>query len=145
MGRWLWIGVVGALAAGAPAAAQPGPGYQIALPERLEIEAGQGEAVSLTIAPASGHVISRTGPLRVSLAATPAEGLDLPRHRYKRAQAADRLADAPRFDLAVRGVRPGRYQLALDILFWLCRGRVCRPIRAERAVEVQVRAAPAPS
>jgi hypothetical protein len=126
------------------AAAPPRPGYQLAVPDTLELIAGRTEAVSLTIAPEPGYAISRTGPLRIALSAEPAGALELPRPRYHRGHAADRLADAPRFDLAVRGVRPGRHRLAIDVLFWLCRGRTCRPVSAAREVTVIVRAAPAP-
>jgi hypothetical protein len=127
------------LAAALPAAAAPPPGYTIALPERIELTAGQGGEVSLTIAPQSGYTISRSGPLRVSLSAQPADAVELPRRRYQRAHAADRLAESPRFDLALRGVRPGSHRLVIDVLFWVCRGRTCRPVRAERAVAIEVR------
>jgi hypothetical protein len=122
--------------AGAAAAEPARPGYRIALPERAELVAGQAGTVSLTIAPQPGHVISRSGPLRVSLAADPA--LELPRRRYQRKHAADHLAEAPRFDLAVRPVRPGQHRLTVDILFWLCRGPTCRPVRASRSVAIDV-------
>jgi hypothetical protein len=128
----------------APAAAAPPTGYQIALPAELALDVGQAGAASLTIAPEPGYTISRTGPLRVALAAEPEAGLELPRRRYQRSHAADRLAEAPRFDLAVRGASAGRYRLTVDILFWLCRGRSCRPVRVARAVDVEVRAAPPP-
>lgn len=136
-----WAALAVAVVAAQPAAAAPPPGFTIALPEQIEVAAGQGGEVSLTIAPQPGYTISRSGPLRVSLSAQPADAVELPRRRYQRAQAADRLAESPRFDLAVRGVRPGRHRLAIDILFWVCRGRTCRPVRAERAVAIEVRAA----
>ena len=125
------------MAAGAAAAPLP-PRYRIALPAELAVDQGQGGALSLTLSPDPGYSISRTGPLVVSLAAP--EGLELPRTRYQRAQAADPQADSPRFDLAVRGARPGRYQLTVELSFWLCRGKVCRPIRASRTVAIEVRA-----
>ncbi len=136
-----WAALAVAVVAALPAAAAPRPGYTIALPERIELAAGQGGEVSLTIAAQPGYTISRSGPLRVSLSAEPADAVELPRRRYHRAHAADRLAEAPRFDLAVRGVRPGRHRLVIDVLFWVCRGRTCRPVRAERAVAIDVRPA----
>jgi hypothetical protein len=134
-----WSAVAVMLAAALPAVAAPRPGYTIALPEQIELTAGQGGEVSLTIAPQSGYIISRSGPLRVSLSAQPADAVELPRRRYQRAHAADRLAESPRFDLALRGVRPGRHRLIIDVLFWVCRGPTCRPVRAERAVAIEVR------
>jgi hypothetical protein len=123
--------------AGAAAAEPARPGYRIALPERAELTAGQSGAVSMTIAAQPGYSISRSGPLRVALSADP-DALELPRRRYQRKHAADRLAEAPRFDLAVRAVRPGQHRLSIDVLFWLCRGRTCRPVRAARSVAVDV-------
>jgi len=143
---WAVAGALGALMAGAPraAGAPARPGYTIALPERFDLVAARAAAVSLTIAPEPGYVISRSGPLRIALSAEPPGAVELPRRRYHRAHAADRLAEAPRFDLAVRAVTPGRHRLTIDLLFWLCRGRTCRPIRAERTVAIEVQAAPAP-
>ncbi len=130
------------LAAG-PAAARAGAPlpdrYQISLPARMELDQGHSGAASLTIAPDPGYAISQTGPLLVALAVSPEPGLELPRRRYHRGQAADRLAAAPRFDLALRAARAGRYRLTVRILFWLCRGRTCRPIRTAREVAVEVR------
>jgi len=122
----------------AAAAAPPPAGYRVSLADRLDLRTGQGGAVSLTIAPAPGYSISQAGPLRVVLSAAPPDGLVLPRRRYSRRHAADRLADAPRFDLAVRAARAGRYRLDVDVRFWLCRGRSCRPIRVDRRVVVDV-------
>jgi hypothetical protein len=131
--------LVAAMAGGASAAPPP-PRYRISLPAQLATDEGQGAAVSLTIVPDASYSISRSGPLRLSLAVQPEAGLELPRTRYQRSHAADPQADAPRFDLALRGVKAGRYQLEVDLSFWLCRGQVCRPIRATRTVAVEVRA-----
>jgi hypothetical protein len=133
-----------ALLTAAPARAEPPAGYAVSIADRLELDEGQGGAASLTIAPQPGYSISTSGPLRVALAADPADGLELPRRRYRRSHAADRVAAAPRFDLAVRGARAGSYRLAVDVRFWLCRGRSCRPVQTSRAVAVTVRP-PAPA
>jgi hypothetical protein len=147
--RTAWLALLaGALPFAALAAAPAGvpAGYQLALPGRIELDEGQGGAVSLAITPDPGYAISRAGPLRIALAAEPGDGLELPRRRYQRGHAADREAAAPRFDLAVRAARAGRYRLAIDVDFWLCRsrGRTCRPVRASRSVAIDVRAPPPP-
>ena len=144
---WLALAAVAgaALSPAVAGAAPPRAGFRVALPGRFDVDQGQSGTVSLTIAPESGYTISQAGPVRVALAAEPAGGLELPRRRYQRGHAADRMADAPRFDLAVHGARAGRYRLAVEVRFWLCRGRTCRPIRVARAVAVEVRAVAAPT
>lgn len=138
MTRAAAIAIVAALAA--PAAA--GTGFAIVLPERVTV-AERGESkVSLTIAPEAGRTVSRKGPLRVTLAAEPADGLELPRRQYRRSDAADALAEAPRFDLAVRGRRPGPARLLVAVRFWLCGRWTCWPVAVERRVAVDVTPAP---
>jgi hypothetical protein len=122
-----------------PAAARAQrPGYELLLPESVVVAEGAEAKVSLTISPAPGRSISRKGPLRVALSAEPADGLVLPRRRYRRADAADVLAESPRFDLAVRGRRAGRHRLRVAVRFWLCGRRTCWPVAAERGVAVEV-------
>jgi hypothetical protein len=128
-----------ALAIAAPAAADP-PRFTISLADQIELDEGEVGTASLTITAEPGYSISQSGPIRIALSAEPAEGLELPRRRYQRGQAADRMAASPRFDLAVRGARAGRYRLAVVVRFWLCRGRSCRPIETGREVAVIVRA-----
>ena len=124
----------------APAAAQPG--FTLVLPDAATVAERADAKVSLTIAPDPGRTVSRKGPLRVRLAAQPADGLELPRRRYRRADAADALAESPRFDLAVRGRRAGRHTLKVAVRFWLCGRSTCWPVAAERSVPVEVTPAP---
>jgi hypothetical protein len=118
------------------------PGYSIVLPAEVAVSERSDARVSLTIAPEPGRTISRKGPLRVTVAADPADGLELPRRRYRRSDAADKLAESPRFDLAVRGRRAGRHRLLVSVRFWLCGRSTCRPVAAERSVPVEVTPAP---
>ena len=128
--------------AAAPAAAAAQPGFTLVLPEAVSVAEKAEAKVSLTIAPDAGRTVSRKGPLRVLLAAEPADGLELPRRRYRRADAADVLAESPRFDLAVRGRRAGRHTLKVAVRFWLCGRSTCWPVAAERTVPVEVTPAP---
>jgi hypothetical protein len=130
-----------ALAPPLPAAAAQ-PGFTIVLPESVSVAEKAATKVSLTIAPDPGRSVSRKGPLRVLLAAEPQDGLELPRRRYRRADAADALAESPRFDLAVRGRRAGRHTLKVTVRFWLCGRSTCWPVAAERSVPVEVTPAP---
>ena len=124
----------------APAAAQPG--FTLVLPDAATVAERADAKVSLTIAPDPGRTVSRKGPLRVRLSAQPEDGLELPRRRYRRADAADALAESPRFDLAVRGRRAGRHTLKVAVRFWLCGRSTCWPVAAERSVPVEVTPAP---
>ena len=128
--------------AAAPVAAAAQPGFTLVLPEAVSVAEKAEAKVSLTIAPDAGRTVSRKGPLRVLLAAEPADGLELPRRRYRRADAADALAESPRFDLAVRGRRAGRHTLKVAVRFWLCGRSTCWPVAAERTVSVEVTPAP---
>ena len=128
--------------AAAPAAAAAQPGFTIVLPEAVSVAEKAEAKVSLTITPDAGRTVSRKGPLRVLLAAEPPDGLELPRRRYRRADAADALAESPRFDLAVRGRRAGRHTLKVAVRFWLCGRSTCWPVAAERTVPIEVTPAP---
>ena len=136
--------------AGIAGAAGPGltapPAYRLELPERLTVERGASGAISLTIAPAQGHVVSRDGPVRIDISAVPDSGLELTKSRYSRAESVDADAAAPRFDLAFVAALPGGYAVAIEVRFWICGSRTCRPVRESRTVDVAVEevAPPAP-
>jgi hypothetical protein len=139
MTRTLALAAVALWPAGAAA-----QGYALRVdPTEVALAPGDAGAVSLTIAPAAGHAIDRDGPLRVRLAAAPAGGIELARAHYRRGDAADAEADAPRFDLRFRAAAAGDYELAVDARFWLCRRYTCRAVRESRRIPVRVRA-PAP-
>lgn len=139
MTRWL-AALALSTALAAPAAAQPG--FAIVLPAEVSVAEKAETKVSLTITPEPGRTISRKAPLRVRLAADPQDGLELPRRRYRRADAADAQAESPRFDLAVRGRRAGRHKLMVSVRFWLCGRSTCWPVAAEKSVPVEVTASP---
>jgi hypothetical protein len=147
--RLSWIVVAGALAqvaigSGDGFADDLPPGYDIKLaPASVEAVTGAEGEVSLTIAPAEGYSIDRDGPLRITVAVEPAEGLDVPRRRYRRDDAADVRAEAPRFDLRYKAVKDGDYVMTIAARFWICRRYTCRSVREKRRVPVRV-APPAP-
>ncbi len=126
------------LAACTPARADD-PGYELRVAAEMTVEVGATSALSVAIVPAAGRTISADGPVRVAVT-VPVE-LGLPRRRYARKDAADPAADAPRFDIKVKAREPGDHAVALDVRFWLCGSRVCRPITVTRTVTVHV---PAP-
>jgi hypothetical protein len=109
--------------------------------DELTVAVGEAAAVSLTVAPVGGRTVSSDGPLRVT--ATAGDGLALARRRYARRDAADPAAEAPRFDVRLRGRSEGDHALALEVRLWLCGAKLCRPVRLARTVRVHV-VAPAP-
>src|SRR5262245_33494458 len=109
------------LAIAAPARADD---WEVRVDEAADVTAGDNATVSLTIAGLGGRVVSKDGPVRVALAS---KTLKTPRVRYERRQAADPAADAPRFDLKFSAPEAGDHELALDVRFWLCGKRSCRP------------------
>jgi hypothetical protein len=126
-----------AILGAAPGAAAPVE-YDVRLPRTASLEPGEQRSLSLTITPRSGYTISTEGPLSVKLTVEPERGLALPRRRYSRKDAADARAEAPRFDLRARAIDPGSYRVAVDLRFWVCARRTCRPVSERREIEVEV-------
>jgi hypothetical protein len=117
-----------------PAVAAP-PTIELRTPDEVNLVAGAAGAVSLTVVPPQGRTISADGPVRIALSG---DGLTLPRRRYARRDAADPAAEAPRFDLRVRGAAAGDHALRIEVRLWLCGARLCRPVHAARTVRVRV-------
>jgi len=127
---------------GVPALADDdGEGYRLRVSRRVDVGVGEERAISLTLFPKTGYSISKDGPIEVRL--RPEDHLEVHRNHYERSDAADPGAEAPRFEIRVRTASPGRYRLGVEIRFWLCRKRTCRPIHRELEVAV-VAAEPAP-
>lgn len=127
--------------AAAPAHAQQ-PGWELRIPERLEVAAGSTAALAITVAVDRGLTVSKDGPVIVDLA--PAPGVTLKKRRLGRADAVDPEADAPRFAAQVRGDTAGEVVVKIHVKLWLCGGKVCRPVDVRRQTTVVVTAAPAP-
>jgi len=111
---------------------------RIATDETLEL--GATASISVAIVPGPGRSISHDGPIR--LAAEAGDGLALPRRRFVRRDAADPAADAPRFDVRVKARAPGDHTVVLELRFWLCQVKTCKPVALRREVVVHVAAAP---
>ncbi|MCG8416826.1 MAG: hypothetical protein MJE77_02640 [Proteobacteria bacterium] len=124
--------------------AERAPSHDIALTVQKTTVAGDVGSLTLVIAPRPGYSISRDGPLVVSLAVTPERGIDLSRRRYRRRHSVDARAATPRFDLAYRAVRTGRYTATVRMRFWVCGKRTCRPVRETRRVSIEVDQSPGP-
>lgn len=125
--------VVAALLLVAAAPARADDTWEVRVDDSAEVSAGANAAVSLTIAGLGGRVVSKDGPVRVALASST---LKTPKVRYDRRNAADPAADSPRFDLKFSAAEAGDHELAVDIRFWLCGKRSCRPVHTRRTVKV---------
>jgi hypothetical protein len=125
----------------AASAPDDGAAYELRAADAT-VALGAQTAISFTIAPVAGRTVSHDGPVRVDLATD--EGLIATRKRYARRDAADPAADAPRFDLKVKGIAAGDHTLDVDVHFWLCGARTCRPVRAQKTLIVHVAAPPSP-
>jgi len=123
-----------------PAPAMASPGWELHVPERVEVAAGATGTLPIELAIDRGQSISKDGGLVLDLA--PDGGVAVKRRRFGRADAVDPDADAPRFAIALRAEAAGDFTLKVHLRFWLCGTKVCRPIDARRTVTVSV-AAPA--
>lgn len=127
-------------AAGAPATARADTGWEVRIPDKLEIAAGATATLPIAIAVDRGLTISRDAGLIVDLA--PEAGVIIKRRRLARTEAVDPEADAPRFAVPLRAETAGAHVVTVRVRFWLCGGRVCRPIDQKRSVAVTVTPAP---
>ena len=116
--------------------AQRGPGWELRVPERVELAAGTGGTLSIAITVDRGLSISKDAALVLDLA--PDAAIVIKRRRLGRNDAVDPDADSPRFSVALRGETAGDYTIKLRLRFWLCGSRVCKPVEARRTVAVVV-------
>jgi len=138
--RWL---VLVAIALAARADAQGGPGWDLKVPERLELPAGSTGTLPISIAIDRGQTISKDAALILDLAPEPGVSVKR-RHRLGRADAVDPDDEMPRFTVPVGTQGAGDYTIKLHLRFWLCGTRVCRPIDARRTFTVSVTAPATP-
>ncbi|MCW5808868.1 MAG: hypothetical protein KIT31_41335 [Deltaproteobacteria bacterium] len=128
------------IAASPRAHAQRQPGWELRVPERVEVAAGGTATVAIAIAVDRGLVVSRDAPVIVDLA--PDAALSVKKRRLGRGDAVDPEADAPRFAVAVRApdaaAEPGEHAVAVRIRLWVCGGKVCKPLDEHRKVTVVV-------
>ena len=113
-----------------------GPGWELHVPERVELAAGATATLAIDLALDRGQTISKDAGLVLDLA--PDGGVSLRRRRLGRGDAVDPDADAPRFAIPLRGEAAGEFTLKLHVRFWLCGTKVCKPVDARRTVAVSV-------
>ena len=114
--------------------------WELKLPDRVEVAAGASGTLPIAIALDRGQTISKDAGVILDLA--PDGGITVKKKRLGLADAVDPDADSPRFAIAVHGEAAGDFTLRIHLRFWLCSGRVCRPIDARRTVAIAVTSAP---
>lgn len=126
-----------ALLVAAPANAQR-PGWDVRVPERVELTVGTPGTLSIAIAVDRGLVVSKDAPVIVELRAPAA--IALKKRRLGRTDAVDPEADAPRFAVPAKSDVVGEHAVEIRLRFWLCGGRICRPVALSRKATLVVTA-----
>lgn len=127
----------------ARADAQRVPGWEVRVPERVELTVGTPGVLLIAIAVDRGLTISKDAPVIVDL--SPPQGVSVRKARLGRRDAVDPEADAPRFAVQLRPTTAGEHTIKLRLRMWLCGGRSCRPLDVRKQAILQVsEPAPAP-
>jgi hypothetical protein len=136
MRRAAALGLVIVAASGVVAGAQPAAGFDVRIPDKLELVAGESGTLGVAIAIDRGLQISRDAALILDLAPDP--GVAIKKRRLGRGDAVDPEAESPRFAIPVRADATGQTNVAVRVRFWLCAARACRPVDVRRTVPVVV-------
>ena len=118
------------------ASAQRNAGWDVRIPERVEVALGETGQLAISIAVDRGFTISKDAP--VILDVTAAAGVTTRKPRLGRPDAVDPEADAPRFAVALKPVAAGEHVVKIRLRMWLCGGRSCRPLDVKRQATVVV-------
>lgn len=119
------------------------PGWEVRVPEKIELASGASGTVAVSIAVDRGLTVSRDADVILDVVTDP--GVAVRKKRLGRRDAVDPEADAPRFAIPVKADADGEHAVKLRVRFWLCGGKVCKPIDVRRTATIAVTAAaPAP-
>ena len=116
---------------------QASEGFLVRVASAARVEVGKEIRLSLSILPRGGYSVSADGPVAIDLGVGDRAVVQVPKERYRRRDAADPGAEAPRFEFRVRGLTPGETELLISLSFWLCREYSCRPIETSHSVRVE--------
>lgn len=115
--------------------AQPAPGWEVRVPERVELVAGEPGTLPIAFALDRGLAVSRDAPVIIDITGA---GAAIKKTRLGRPDAVDPGADAPRFAVPVRSAATGEIAVTLRLRLWLCSSRVCRPLDVRRHTKLVV-------
>ena len=140
MTRWLALAIVASTAS--VAGAQPRqPGWEVRVADQVAIAPGESGSISIAIAVDRGLTVSKDASVLVDV--LPAPGVTIRKRRLVRTDSVDPEADAPRFAVPVKADTTGEHTVKVRVRFWVCGGKVCKPVDVRRQAVVTV-AAPAP-
>jgi hypothetical protein len=111
-------------------------GFDVRVPDKVEVSLGETATLPITVAVDRGLVISKDAPVIVDVA--PPAGVSTRKPRLGRADAVDPEADAPRFAVALKTTAPGDHVVKIRVRMWLCGGRSCRPLDVRRQATIVV-------
>ena len=112
-----WLGALLLLGADRPAVRAEEPEFQV-------VGTVERQTLSLSILPRPGYRLGADTPVLVRLSGT---GVELPRTLYRRADAVDPRAEAPRFEVPFRSPTAGAH-IDADLTFYVCRAARCRAV-----------------
>ena len=136
--RWALLALL--LVSGAEAQRQPG--WDVKASDKVDVAVGASGAVLISIAVDRGLTVSRDADVILDVA--PEQGVTVRKKRLGRRDAVDPEADAPRFSIPVRADTEGEHAVKLRLRFWVCGGKVCKPIDVRRTASVTATAAAPP-
>ena len=110
-----------ALVAGLALAAAP---TQAEEPEFQVVGTVEAKTLSLSILPRPGYRLGAETPVLVRLEGS---GVELSRKLYRRQDAVDPRAEAPRFEIAFARVT-STARIDAELTFYICKAARCRPI-----------------
>jgi hypothetical protein len=118
-------------------------GWEVRIPDKVEVTLGEVGSLPIAIAVDRGLVVSKDAPVIVDVIAS--GGVSTRKPRLGRPDAVDPEADAPRFAVPLKTTAVGEHVVKIRLRMWLCGGRACRPLDVKRQATVVVSAQkPAP-
>ncbi|HLL23637.1 MAG TPA: hypothetical protein VK427_15975 [Kofleriaceae bacterium] len=120
-----------------PASAQRDVGWEVRVPEKVELVVGEAATLPIAIAVDRGLAISKEALVILDVMAT---GVTTRKPRLGRADAVDPEADAPRFAVPLKAPTVGEHVVKIRLRMWLCGTRSCRPLDVRRQATIVVSA-----
>lgn len=118
------------------ASAQRDTGWEVRIPEKVEVALGETAQLAISIAVDRGFTISKDAQVILDVVA--AAGVTTRKPRLGRPDAVDPEADAPRFAVPLKPVAAGEHVVKIRLRMWLCGGRSCRPLDVKRQATIVV-------
>lgn len=117
VGRRVRVLLLVGLALAAPRAPAEEPEFQI-------VGTVEQKTLSLSILPRPGYRLGAETPVLVRLDGT---GVELPRKLFRRQDAVDPRAEAPRFEVPFHAAATGA-RIDAELMFYICKAARCRPV-----------------